>query len=92
MAKVKRIADGICSALPLRVTRRKARRISKRIVKASRLLVRCGCCQQSVEIYTDYLKHGDIHANFLEINGVHGTVDQWRKLLLPLLGIKVPKE
>ena len=42
-----------------------------------RYLVKCGCCDEAVEIY-----YGE---GTLEINGVLGTVDDWRELLLPLL-------
>ena len=42
-----------------------------------RYLLRCGCCDQSVQIYYD--KEG------LEINGVHGSIENWREILLPLL-------
>lgn len=47
---------------------------------AARRLVKCGCCDQSVEIY-----HCE---ESLEINGVNGSIQNWRELLLPLLGIK----
>ncbi len=44
---------------------------------------KCGCCSQKVEIYYD--KEG------LEINGVNGSIKNWRELLLPLLKIKPKK-
>jgi hypothetical protein len=43
-------------------------------------LLRCGCCNRSVEIYYD--------PEGLEINGVNGSVENWREILLPLLGKK----
>lgn len=46
--------------------------------RAPRYLVKCGCCQQRVEIY-----YGD---GTLEINGVMGSVEDWGELLFPLLG------
>ena len=45
--------------------------------KSPRYLLKCGCCNKSVEIYYD--EHG------LEINGVHGSIEDWREILLPLL-------
>jgi hypothetical protein len=44
-----------------------------------RYLVKCGCCDQRLEIY--YSPDG------LEINGVYATVENWREILLPLLGL-----
>ncbi|MCV6637131.1 hypothetical protein [Candidatus Albibeggiatoa sp. nov. NOAA] len=45
--------------------------------RSARYLVKCGCCDKAVEIYYD--KYG------LEINGVHGSKEEWRKILEPLL-------
>ncbi len=45
--------------------------------KSPRCLIKCGCCGESVEIYYD--KEG------LEINGVNGSLANWREILLPLL-------
>jgi hypothetical protein len=45
-------------------------------------LLRCGCCDQKVEIYYD--------AEDLEINGVHGSLENWREILLPLLRVAKP--
>lgn len=45
-----------------------------------RYLLKCGCCDEKVEIcYAD---------DGLEIDGVNGTIDDWREILLPLLLIK----
>jgi hypothetical protein len=44
-----------------------------------RYLIKCGCCDKSVEIY-----YGD---DSLEINGVMASVESWKKILLPLLNI-----
>jgi hypothetical protein len=43
------------------------------------LRVKCGCCDESIRIFP-FLKEGCI-----EIGGVFGSVDDWRKILLPLL-------
>jgi hypothetical protein len=48
--------------------------------KSPRYLLKCGCCEQKLEIY--YAEDG------LEIGGVNGAIEDWRELLLPLLVIK----
>jgi hypothetical protein len=45
--------------------------------KSGRLLVKCGCCDERVEVYHD--DHG------LEINGVYASLNEWREILMPLL-------
>ncbi len=45
--------------------------------KSARYLLKCGCCDESVEIYYD--------EDELEINGVLGSVEDWSSILLPLL-------
>ena len=47
--------------------------------KCPRYLLKCGCCNKTLEIYYDN--------NSLEINGVNGTIEDWREILLPLLRI-----
>jgi hypothetical protein len=42
--------------------------------------LKCGCCDEKVEIY-----YGD---EGLEINGVNGSIEDWREILLPLLQIE----
>ena len=42
-----------------------------------RYLIKCGCCNGRLEIY-----YG---GGTLEINGVLGSVENWREVLLPLL-------
>ena len=51
--------------------------------------VKCGCCNKKVEIYYD--KDCPLGEPTLEINGVLGTVRNWRAILLPLLGIEKKK-
>jgi len=41
-----------------------------------RYLLKCGCCEESVEIY-----YG---GGSLEINGVNASITEWEKILLPL--------
>ena len=47
--------------------------------KSPRYLLKCGCCDQKMEIHYD--------PGGLEIGGVHGTLEDWREILLPLLGL-----
>lgn len=48
--------------------------------KMPRYLLKCGCCDEKLEIYYD--------DEGLEINGVNGSIDDWREIFLPLLRIK----
>ena len=50
---------------------------------APRYLLKCGDCDQRLEIY--YGEDG------LEIGGVHGSIEDWREILLPLLLIEENK-
>jgi hypothetical protein len=45
-----------------------------------RYLLKCGCCDEKLEIYYD--------DEGLEINGVNGSIDDWREIFLPLLRIE----
>ena len=47
--------------------------------KDARYLIKCGDCNESVEIYYGPAENG------LEINGVLASKKDWRKILLPLL-------
>ena len=51
--------------------------------KSPRLLIKCGDCDNALEIYYDPENPGD-----LEIGGVLGSVGNWREILLPLLETK----
>lgn len=48
----------------------------------SRFRFKCGCCDRTLEVYYG----GDS----LEIDGVMGSVENWRELLLPLLNLTLP--
>ena len=48
--------------------------------KGPRHLLKCGCCEEKLEIY--YADDG------LEIGGVNGAIEDWREILLPLLLIE----
>ncbi len=48
--------------------------------KIPRYLLKCGCCDEKLEIY--YETEG------FEINGVNGSIEDWREILLPLLRIQ----
>lgn len=50
--------------------------------RSPRLLVKCGDCQQSLEIYYGHDRGVDFG---IEINGVLASREEWRKILLPLL-------
>jgi hypothetical protein len=54
---------------------------NRRGKKDPRFLFKCGCCNRELEVYYG----GDS----LEINGVMGSVENWRKLLMPLLEMKL---
>ncbi len=54
---------------------------SKKGKKDPRFLFKCGCCEAKLEVY-----YG---GESLEINGVMGSVENWRELLLPLLNMKL---
>lgn len=45
-----------------------------------RYLLKCGDCDEKIEIH--YAEDG------LEIGGVHGSIEDWREILLPLLLIE----
>lgn len=44
---------------------------------SERLRVKCGCCDKTLDIY-----HG---GDSMEMGGVHASMGEWRRLLLPLL-------
>ena len=88
MPKVIRVEDG--DNLPLRVTYRKARRLSGRRHALPSIRVKCGDCEEAIVITYENgglpLTDHEPSSAILEIEGVSGTVEQWRKVLLPLLG------
>ena len=55
---------------------------SRKGKKDPSFLFKCGCCKGQLEVYYG----GDS----LEINGVMGSIENWRTLLLPLLQMKLP--
>jgi hypothetical protein len=71
--------EGRAGYFLIRVSHRQSRCLSARSEKSASYLIRCGCCAQRIEIL-----YGD---DSLEINGVDGSVDNWREILLPLMGI-----
>lgn len=78
---------------PLRVTHRKGRAPQgRRAGKDPSIRVRCGCCSEAVEIFYSLDSNRDPCVETLEIAGVIGTVQQWREVLCPMLGIEVPKK
>ena len=49
--------------------------------------LKCGDCNNTLKIYYDIDYVVDPFPA-LEINGVYGSIDNWKSILLPLLGIK----
>jgi hypothetical protein len=82
MPKMEKTEDSRNSTCPLRLTRRRG---TKKIMPS--ILIRCGCCNERLEIYLERTPTGNPNSDILEINGVVGTVDQWKQVLLPLLGV-----
>src|SRR5271166_709615 len=64
------------SGCAIRVSHRAERKRGQGHI-SPRYLLRCGCCDQAVQIY--------YAPDDLEINGVHGSIENWREILLPLL-------
>jgi len=56
--------------------------------KSPRIRVKCGCCKETLVICPEDASSGNPDADLLEIGGVMAAVDQWRKILLPLLSIE----
>lgn len=75
MGKVEKVKDTLGGALPLRITQRKAR--GKR---SAHFRVGCGCCNEGLVIFPP-----ENVRDFVEINGVNGSVDQWRQIFGKLL-------
>jgi hypothetical protein len=61
-----------------RVSHRAEQKLGKRTTSA-RYLLRCGDCDQALQIY-----YGP---DDLEINGVYGSIENWREIFLPLLRV-----
>ena len=76
--RFQRRADGYAA---LRVYHRKGRG-----KKSPRLLIKCGDCDNALEIYHDPKFPEDV-----EIGGVLGSVENWREILLPLLEPKLTR-
>jgi hypothetical protein len=68
--------EDICA---IRVSHRAQRKRGKGHISPWYLL-RCGCCDEKLEIYYE--------PEDLEINGVFGSIENWRDILLPLLRLK----
>lgn len=52
--------------------------------QSPRYLIKCGDCNNSIEIYYEDGKVS-YREKSLEINGVMASIEEWRKILLPLL-------
>jgi hypothetical protein len=91
MPKIIRIEDGQSTLQPLRITVRRGKTVSPNRTKGPSIRVKCGCCSESVVIHYEEKVARDPHRATLEINGVLGTLDQWRKIFEPLLEHGMPK-
>lgn len=56
--------------------------------KMPRFKIKCGCCDQSFDIYYDGLNDLDLTEASLEIANVNASIKDWRAILLPLLGFE----
>jgi len=63
----------------IRIGHHPEKKLRGRARRGAHYVLRCGHCPTKVEIYYD--------SDFLEINGVEGSIKNWRRILLPLLGI-----
>jgi hypothetical protein len=76
MAVLRPEPEGDCA---IRVSHRAERKRGPGHI-SPRYSLRCGCCDQTVQIYYD--------TDGLEINGVNGSIENWREILLPLLRMR----
>jgi hypothetical protein len=81
--KKEKVVDGKGNGYGLTLTRDQAGSKKMTVVR-----VGCGCCSRALTICHDPVSSGDIHVDELEIGGVLGTLDQWRKVLVPLLQLE----
>jgi len=61
----------------IRIWHQKEKKLKNGGVKSPCYHLKCGCCDNTVDIY-----YG---GGSLEINGVNGALADWREILLPLL-------
>ena len=81
MPTITRIYGGNQDERPLCVTHRKG---SKK--KSPSIRVKCACCDEAVVVFPEHRPDGNSQTDSVEINGVHGSIAQWREILLPILG------
>lgn len=85
MPQIYRIIDEENALPPLRTTHRKAHG-----KKSASIRIKCGCCKEALEVFPQEKPDENPSRNLIEINGVIGTMDQWRKILCPILGVEIP--
>ncbi len=75
------IEDGSPLGLRIRV---------KKDSKGRMMTIRCGCCKHSIEVIGDV---GPLDKQYspIEINGIYASIEQWRKVLVPVLALKPVK-
>ncbi len=59
--------------------------------QSARYLIKCGCCDEKVEIYYDDEEDMGEKFQTLEIGGVNASIGEWKRILLPLLNVKEDK-
>ena len=96
MPKIIKVHDELYEKLggpaPLRITVTETRppRGKGQPTRSPSIRVKCGCCPESVVIFHATEPADNPHNETLEINGVIGSLSQWRKILAPLLKTGVP--
>ncbi|MFC1645455.1 hypothetical protein ACFL08_05510 [Patescibacteria group bacterium] len=66
----------------------KERQLAKEGKRGAHFILRCGCCGpggNTLDIYYEKDSEGKIQN--LEIGGINGSAENWREILLPMLGV-----
>lgn len=74
--------NGGAAPYALRVSHRRTiiDSLTKRRVHSDHVLIKCGDCDEKMEIFPD--------DRLIEIGGVIASIEEWRAVLLPLLGVE----
>jgi len=60
--------------------------------KLHRFLVRCGCCEQSVEIYALSIHNNPADDSWIEINGVLTSWREWKRVIEDIIEMEKSNE
>ena len=95
MPKILKIADhpdADCVRQPLQLTHRSIRVLGNRYSLPS-VRVKCARSGNAMVLHPGivFASNGKTHGEVLTVGGVTGSVHQWRRVLLPMLGIAVPE-